>query len=146
MNGDIEWNDWDNNTPVANNLSELVGETIATVTGGETGSDEMVVTTTSGKAIKVYHQQSCCESVSIEDADLDDVVGGVVLFAGFVEGVAPTVDDEYAESYTWSFLKIDTSKGSIWQRWYGSSNGYYSESVDVEGGVVRGSPLENRHD
>lgn len=134
----IVWNAWGNTTDVVDDLAELVGETIATVTGGEVGDYKMVLTTTSGKAIKVYHEQDCCECVLIEDAECDDIVGGLVLSAAFVEGVSPTREEtDYAdESQTWSFLKIETSKGSIWQRWLGESNGYYSERVDVCGGRV----------
>ena len=133
----IIWNEWRTKTRVSDNLSELEGEVIASITGGEKGDDECVITTVSGKAIKIYHNQDCCEHVSIEDCESDNIVGGFVHFAGFVDGVAEDpFGEDFDESFTWSFLKIETSKGSVWQRWLGTSNGYYSESVDVLGGVV----------
>ena len=82
----------------------------------------------------MYHEQDCCETVYIDDicGDLQDLVGSPILESEEVDGSTPPSNntDWEDESYTWSFYKMGTIKGSVNIRWYGTSNGYYSESVD----------------
>lgn len=98
-------------------------------------NDEMRFYLTDEHYVKLYHRQDCCESVTIEDivGDLDDLVGTPLLVVE--ERVSRNEDgteELYADSYTWTYYSFRTIKGSVDIRWYGSSNGYYSESVDVE--------------
>lgn len=105
--------------------------------------DELIFIDNSGNAYKLYHDQNCCESVSIDDicGDLSDLVGVPILKAevtdsvgGFDSGKSKHDGDD---SYTWTFYRITTFKGTVTIRWYGASNGYYSEHVDfakIKGG------------
>ena len=100
---------------------------------------------------KLYHEQDCCENVSIDDicGDLQDLVGSPILLAEEVSNAQfekdfelqfTEVDDwgykkdkngnSEPESCTWTFYKFATLKGYVDIRWYGESNGYYSEGVN----------------
>lgn len=83
------------------------------------------------------HFQDCCESVELEDidGDLEVLRNTRVISAECAEKENETpeglINREWDESYTWTFYKIKTKKGYLTMRWYGASNGYYSESVDI---------------
>ena len=112
-------------------FSELLGKTLSSVKGSK-GDDEMVFTTSEGRMFKLYHDQDCCENVQIEDVigDLQDLIGSPILIAEEVVNPDDTpAHEDDDESCTWTFYKLATVKGYVDIRWFGTSNGYYSESV-----------------
>lgn len=117
-------------------FSILVGKTLTEV---KVGDDTIDFVCDNGERFQSYHDQSCCEQVDVEDVigDIADIVGSPILVAEEVANDLPpkTHEGEYSytdESATWTFYKIDTAKGGVTIRWYGSSNGYYGEGVDFK--------------
>ena len=68
-------------------------------------------------------------SVHIESivGDLSDLVGVPLLVAS-----EDSLNYDQGESCTATFYKFATVKGYVDVRWFGTSNGYYSERVDLE--------------
>ena len=110
-------------------INKMVGKVMVSV---ENIDDEVLCFIDSdGVKYEFYHEQDCCESVTINDicGDLNDLVHSPILVAEEVTGVGFEPLSSYDESFTWTFYKFSTIKGSVTVRWYGASNGYYSESV-----------------
>ncbi len=103
-------------------IEELVGKVFNSVY--QDGRDELVFDYGAGQYV-FYHQQECCEDVAIEDicGELKDLEGSPILEAS-------AESKEGTESTTWTFYKFATAKGRVTVRWFGQSNGYYSEKVD----------------
>ena len=116
------------------NFIELKGKVLKEIKGLETGNDEVRFFTEGGNVYRMYHEQDCCESVSIEDVcgDVEDLIGSEILVAEEINNLDLGKLDEWDEYYTWTFYKLATIKGYVTIRWYGTSNGCYSESVDFE--------------
>lgn len=111
----------------------LQGKTVTRVSGASEGSDKILFGCSDGSEYMMLHERDCCESVYLEsvDADLNEIlVGQTVLVAEEIDSGDTPPLNEHEESYTWTFYKLATAKGWATLRWYGSSNGYYSESVD----------------
>lgn len=116
-------------------FESLVGKTLVSVEN--VNDEELRFTTVEGEVYILYHEQDCCESVYIEDivGNLDDLVGTPILKADEAHShdAEPGQDvSSWNESFTWTFYKLATVKGYVDIRWFGSSNGYYSESVTFQ--------------
>jgi hypothetical protein len=112
-------------------ISTLIGKTFTSIKGAESGSDEIVFIDSEKNQYKMYHNQDCCERVSVEDiiGDINDLLNTPILTAYEETSNENPLDIE--NSFTWTFYRISTIKGSVTIRWYGESNGYYSESVNM---------------
>ena len=117
-------------------FSDLIGKTLVKIEVNDTKT-EVRILTINGAVYLMDHDQDCCEAVEIEDicGDLNDILNSPILLAEECtnENETPSglnMPEWYEDSYTWTFYKLATIKGSVTIRWFGSSNGYYSESVD----------------
>lgn len=129
----------------------LIGKTLTEVVNS---NDEIIFTVDDGTQYKMYHWQDCCEDVRVDDVcgDLNDLIGSPILKAEERTSDKPDEKvqaerdaeekankEKHGEDYlyysstsdseTWTFYELATNKGSVTIRWYGTSNGYYSESV-----------------
>ena len=115
------------------NISILKEKTISKI---ENDSEKILFICDNGEKYLMYHDQDCCESVTVEDinGDLEDLIGSPILHAEeIVSNENPEgVHYEGQDSFTWTFYKLATVKGYVTIRWYGESNGYYSESVNFK--------------
>jgi hypothetical protein len=113
-------------------FNTLLGKTLTKITA--VARDEVLFETSTGEKYCLYHEQDCCESVIINDVcgDLKDLLSSPITMAEKAtsqENPDGTKPEQYQKSFTWTFYKLATVKGYVTIRWYGSSNGYCSESV-----------------
>lgn len=119
-----------NNTTVVK-LKEFIGKTLKSVNVINDENDiKIIFEFDTGQKYKMYHEQFCCEDVYIEDitGNMQNLIDRELIMAEQVQ--------EYGENehgtFTWTFYKLATRLGYVTIRWYGESNGYYSEEVWVE--------------
>lgn len=128
---DDEALNWDNYESA--NVADLIGKTL--VCAIQNGNTSINFADTDGGRWQMRYQPDCCASCSIEDVvgDLADLVGAPIVMAeeshNNDDADGPKGGEFPDESFTLTFYKFATVKGYVTIRWYGSSNGYYSESA-----------------
>ena len=112
-------------------VSEMLGKTLISIKGMENGNDEVYFNCSDGSRYFMHHYQECCESVSIEDVcgNVEDLIGSPLLMS---EKTNVESGEAISGSCTSTWYKFATIKGYVTVRWYGESNGYYSEEVNFE--------------
>lgn len=108
----------------------LKGEIITRIEGAQAGSAQVFIYTKSGRKFEMYHSQDCCECVQIR-AVYGDVRS---VIESELEIVSETIVDKYptiGESSTLTVYHLSSAYYSdgLTIEWFGTSNGYYSESV-----------------
>lgn len=114
-------------------VETLKGKTLEDVVVND---NQIIFKSSDGTEYLMEHDQDCCEHVTIEDfcGDKNDLIGTPIVDAYVSSNEdeakpANWVPDYEPESYTWTFYRIATVKGAVTIRWFGTSNGYYSEGV-----------------
>lgn len=110
---------------------ELIGKTLVSVETDYTfryGDKGLLFICSDGTQYAMHHTQDCCESVYLEDTngDWSDLLDTPILVA------EERSEDQHLEWDVgeWTFYTFRTIKGSVDLRWNGTSNGYYSTSVN----------------
>ena len=121
-------------------MVSIVGKTFVSIDGMKTEDNSIRFTTDTNEVFDMFHDQDCCETVELIDiiGDKEDLLHTPILSYECVQNAdEPSEHKEKAflmceDSETWTFYKFSTIKGSVTLRWYGTSNGYYSEKVSFK--------------
>lgn len=118
------WDDYDGQDF---NLSNIIGKIPTKIAQSQ---EQITMWFSDGYVCRFYHEQGCCEAVYVEDVngDWNDLIGNIIVVA---DERSERGNEDYG-TYTWTFYTFRGVKGSVDVRWSGSSNGYYSESVDFQ--------------
>jgi len=117
--------------------SSFRGHTLAEIRQLDSG--DIRFSTTDGKKYLMNHHQDCCESVYVYEifGQLSDLIGKPLTIATENTGTespagCPDQQDSCYESHTWTEYTFATEDHTVRIVWLGTSNGYYSESVQIE--------------
>lgn len=100
---------------------------------------EVYIRTSENKTYCMFHSQDCCESVYVKKIEgrIESLIGKEILSCKeevFNEGWAGFFNDkeDLTDSWTITVYTFQTIDSEVKIIWLGVSNGYYSESVQIE--------------
>lgn len=119
-------------------IDYLLGKIIKKITIKENEDGDELHLETENEIVVMLHDQDCCEEVYIEDicGEIGNLKDSPIIVAE-KRTLSHEDDDkwdrvnDWDKSYTWTFYELATIKGAVTIRWYGASNGYYSERVSI---------------
>ena len=84
----------------------------------------------------LQHVESWSEDVSIDDivGDLSDLIGKEITKAEEIQSdtdLPDGISEDYFESWTYSFYYLHTLDSCVTIKFFGTSNGYYSETAEL---------------
>jgi hypothetical protein len=115
------------------NISDLVGKVPVIIWGMRQYSEKVKILFSDFTVLELEHYQTCCERVVLEEiiGDIKDLIGSPLRIAEESSTCNVPSEEQMDESNTITFYKFVTMNGPVTLRWLGSSNGFYSESVDI---------------
>jgi hypothetical protein len=86
----------------------ILYKTIKFIKGLEEESDEVLFYCNDGSIYKMYHEQECCECVSIDDVsgNVDDIIGSKILQADVYTKDMEDEREDADSSFKWAYKDI----------------------------------------
>jgi len=106
-------------------FSSLKGKTL---TGFQPIDDRVSFITKKGKYTLINFESWCGNDCEVT---LEDIDGDISRLFNQKILLAEETTDQSKEGVTYSFYKLSTNNDSVTLRFYGRSNGYYSESMGL---------------
>ena len=113
----------------------LKGKTITSIEGMEVGSTQIQFNCSDGYSYIMGHAFTNVEPVEVQVDDIcgevDSLIGSPIVIAeeNYNEDGEPKNTSD--KSWLWVFYKFATIKGYVDIKWYGVSDGRYSEAVEM---------------
>ena len=115
-------------------FEELLGKTLTAIKVDDKYAAWILFVVSEDEKYLLHNDEADCNDVQVTiddiNGDINDLVGSPLTMAESVsnEAFEKTQDAEG----TWTFYRFATIKGYVDIRWFGTSNGYYSETVTLE--------------